>query len=106
MSLKKWPSLALLMLITLGFMSLLAPGIRASDTKTCSGNDLITTGAIEIDGVWLNTTISETCANGCYDNMNYLGAGCAPSEFEIVVYTIVIVLAFLAAFYGIGRMRK
>ena len=98
MSQKKAPLLALLMTITLGFMVISAPGILASNSKHCIGNELVTDDDVRIGDVWLPISYNETCANGCYDDMGYLGAGCAPVSFDLAIIAFALIFMVIAGF--------
>jgi hypothetical protein len=92
-------------IIALALFALLisAPGVLAGNLKVCVGDELITTEDVTVSGVVLTISTNETCANGCYDNMNYLGAGCAPVDFELALYAIAIVFLVIGGFVALRR---
>jgi hypothetical protein len=45
------------------------------------------------------------CENGCYDELSYLGSGCAPTDIEILAITGVVMVLFIAALGFMLRTR-
>lgn len=77
----------------------------------CSGNTLYLSrncssswnvGNITYYCNW-DKTETKLCSNGCYDLLTYYGAGCAPTEFEITIYGIIIFIALLGSVLWIRR---
>lgn len=71
-------------------------GVCSGDTLYLSRN-CSTSWAVGNITYYCNWDKTETraCANGCYDLLTYYGAGCAPTDFEIAIYSIAIFIAVL-----------
>lgn len=55
---------------------------------------------------WLNTTTYQHCDNGCYENVDEQGAGCSPTEFNILVYSMIFFFAFIVIIIAVFGKRR
>lgn len=58
---------------------------------------------------WQNNTVYKFCDNGCYEGVTELGADCSPTQFNLLLYTMVFFFAFLlltASFIKIKGKKK
>lgn len=55
---------------------------------------------------WINNTQYQFCDNGCYENVNELGAECSPSNFNLMIYTMIIFFAFIVIIVSVFKKKK
>ena len=73
-----------------------------SFVQQCAGPE----GAYTPTCYWINTSRLYYCANGCYENINEYGDGCAPTEFTIYAGSIILFLASIGAIGMIYGKKK